>query len=112
MPAPCAQLERRHPEDLANGLVELADTGEPGRECDVGCRQVGADEQHAGRVSAVGAAQRERPRAELGGEEAREVPRRIAEAPREAGDALALDDAVGDEPHRTGRRVAADVPGG
>ena len=105
-----AQLERRHPEHLAHGLVELADAREPGRERDVGRGQVGADEQHPGGVRAVGAAERERPRAEFGGEQPGEVPRGVSEPPREPRHALALDDAVGDEPHRARGGVAAQVP--
>ena len=68
---PRAQLERRHAEHLADGVVELAHAGEAGRERDIGRRQVGADEQHAGGVRAVRAAERERPGAELGAEQPR-----------------------------------------
>ncbi len=54
--------------------------------------------------------ERERTGAELGGEHAGQVPRRVPESGGEAGDALALDDAVGDEPHRPRGEVVAQVP--
>ena len=38
------------------------------------------------------------------------VPLGVAEPPREPGDALAVDDAVGDQPHRAPDEVAAPVP--
>ena len=47
---------------------------------------------------------------ELGGEEPREVTRRVAEAAREARHALTFDDAVGDQTHRPAGHVAPQVP--
>ncbi len=105
-----AQLERRHPEHLADGLVELADARESGRERDVSGGKIGADEQHARRVRTVRSAEGERAGAELGGQQARQVARRVPEARGETGNALPLDDAVGDEPHGAPRGVAAEVP--
>ena len=48
--------------------------------------------------------------AEFGREQAGEVSARVAEAAGEARHTLALDDAVGDEAHRAGGGVAAEVP--
>ena len=109
-PAPSAELERRHPEDLTDGVVELAHAREARREGDVGGRQVGAHEQHAGRLRPVRTAECQRSGAELGGEEPRQVPRGVAEPSREPGDALALDDTVGDEAHGAAGGVAPEIP--
>ena len=67
-------------------------------------------EQHPRGLRAVRAGERERPGAELGGEHAGEVPGGVAESRGEAGHALALDDAVGDEPHGPRGEVVAQVP--
>ena len=56
------------------------------------------------RASASGAG------AELGDELAVQVALAVAEPPREPGDALAVDDAVGDQPHRAADDVGAHVP--
>ena len=50
------------------------------------------------------------PGPELAGEEAGEVARRVADPAGQALDALAVDDAVGDQPHRPAGRVGRDVP--
>ena len=105
-----AQVERGHPEHLAHGVVELAHAREARRERDVGGGHVGAHEEHARGVRAVRSTERERTGAELGGEEAREVTRRVAEPAREARHALAFDDAVGDQAHRPAGHVAPQVP--
>ena len=56
--------------------------------------------------------QRERSGTELVGDEARQVTAAVPEPAGETGDALAVDDAVGDEAHRPGNDVAAHVPFG
>src|SRR5215203_4576229 len=66
----------------------------------------------AGSEVAVSTRQGEWTGAELGGQHAGEVPRRVAEPCSEPGHALALDDAVGDEPHRAGGEVVAEIPFG
>ena len=109
-PPPCTQLERRHPEHLAHRLVELTDAREAGRERHVGGREVGAHQEQARRVSPMRAGEGERAGAELRGEDAAEVTRRVAETPGQARHALALDDAVGDEAHGATRGVAAQIP--
>ena len=105
-----AQVERRHPEHLAHRVVELSHAREARREGDVGGGHVGAHEEHARRVRAVRSTEREGTGAELGGEEPREVTRRVAEAAREARHALTFDDAVGDQTHRPAGHVAPQVP--
>ena len=69
-----------------------------------GERHVRRLEQRAGGVGALGAGDRERPGAELVGHHAVEVALAVAEAAGEARHALAIDDTVGDEAHRRGRR--------
>ena len=71
---------------------------------------VGRLDQQAGGLGALGAGERERAGAELGDELAVQVALAEAEPPREAGDALALDHAVADQPHRAADRVGAQVP--
>jgi hypothetical protein len=60
----------------------------------------------------VGPGQRERPRPELGQEQPLDLADAVAEGPRQAGDPLAVDGAVGDEPDGAGGHVTAVVPGG
>ena len=62
------QVGRRRREHLANRVVELAHAPEPGRERDVGERQLGRLDEHARGLRALGAGQRERTGADLGGE--------------------------------------------
>ena len=56
------------------------------------------------------AGERERPGAEFRHEYACEVPRRVSEAGGETRHAVAFYDAVGDEAHRAGGEVVAQVP--
>ena len=65
--------------DLADGVVELPHAGEAGGEGDVGVGQVGRLDQHPGGLRAPGPGQGERPGAELGGEDPRQVARRVAD---------------------------------
>ena len=110
MGAAAAQLGRRRREDLADGVVELADRGEAGRERDLGERQLGRLDQQSRGVGALGAGERERAGAELGDELAVQVAFAEAEPLREPGDAVAVDAAVGDQPHRAADDVGAHVP--
>ena len=71
---------------------------------------VGRLDQDPGGLGATGPGQRERTGAELGGEQPVEVPRGVADPGGEALDAVALDDAVGDQPHRAAGDVGRDVP--
>ena len=59
---------------------------------------------------ALRAGEGERSGAELVGDEPRQVAAAVAEPAGETGDALAVDDAVGDEAHRPGDDFAAYVP--
>ncbi len=107
-----AQLARRRGVDLADGVVELPDAGEPGRERHVGERHRRGLHQHPGGLGALCPRQRQRARTELGDEEPVEVAGGVADPAREPLDALALDDPVGDQPHRPSGRVGGDVPVG
>ena len=110
--ASAAQLGRRRGVDLADRLVELTHAAEPGREGDVGRTEVGGLEQHPRGLGALGPRQRERAGAELLGEEPREVTGRVPDVAGEAVDALAVDHAVTDQPHRAAGGVGGDVPVG
>jgi hypothetical protein len=106
------QLRRRHAVHGAHGVVELPHAGEPGGERDVGHPERGRLDQQPRRVGAVRPGQGERPRAQLRGQHAREVPVGVAQPPGQPRHALALDDAVGDQPHRAGGQVGPGVPVG
>ena len=112
-PAPArlgAQRRRRHPVHGAHGVVELAHAREARRERHVRHAQRGRLDQQPGGVRAVGARERQRARAQLGRQHPVQVPFGVAEPGREAGHAVALHDAVGDQPHGAGGEVGADVP--
>ena len=98
--------------DLADRVVELADAGEARRERDVGVGQVGRLDQHPCGLRPLRPGQRQRPGAELGGEQPGEVARGVADVRGQPVDALAVDDAVGDQPHRAAGGVGGDVPVG
>ena len=73
-------------------------------------RIVGGLDQRPRGLGALGTGERERAGAELVGQHPVELAHAVAEAAGEAGDALAVDHAVGDQPHRPADEVAADVP--
>ena len=82
--------------------------GEAGRERDLGERQVGGLDQQPRGLGPLRPGERERAGAELGDELPVEVALAVAEPAREAGDALAVDDAVARSaasPGRRGRRA-------
>ena len=108
--APPAQLARREREDLADRVVELPHAREAGRERDLGEAELGRLDQRARRLRALRARERERPGAELGRDEPVELPLAVAEARGESRDAVAVDDAVGDQAHRARDDVGARVP--
>ncbi len=110
--APAAQVGGAERVHLAHGGVELAHAREPGGERDVGEAEVGGLDQHPRDLGASGTGQGQRTGAELGGEHPAEVARRVADPLREPVDAVAVDDAVGDQPHRAAGDVGGDVPVG
>ena len=107
---PPAQLGRGEGEDLAERVVELADAAEAGGEGHVGDRQVGRLDQQPGGLRPLGAGQGQRPRPHLGHQQPVELALAVAESGRQAGHALAVDRAVGDEPHGPGHHVGPRVP--
>lgn len=105
-----AQGARGQREDLADGVVEGAHGGEAGRERDVRHGQFGRLYEEPGGPGALGAGQRQGPGADFGEELAFHLAAAVAEAGGEAGHAVAVDDAVGDQPHGAGDQVGALVP--
>jgi hypothetical protein len=105
-----AQVGRAGGVDLTHGVVELPDAGEARCEGHVGEGQVGGLDQHPGGLGATGAGERQRAGAVLLRDHPVELPRRVAQGLGETVDSLALHDAIGDEPHRTGGDVGGDIP--
>ena len=85
--------------------------GEPGRERDVAHRQLRRLDQDPRRPRPLRPGERERPRADLGGQQRGRTWRwRVAEPGRQAVDPGPVHDAVGDQPHRAPGDVRPDVP--
>ncbi len=97
-------------EDLADRVVELADAREARRERDVREWQLGRLDQHAGALGALRTSERDRTRADLGGQLAVQVPLAVPEPLAELGDAPAVDDAVRDQAHRAPDQIGSHVP--
>nr|BFE67871.1 hypothetical protein GCM10020092_011720 [Actinoplanes digitatis] len=104
------QLARRPGVHRADRVVELAHAAEARGERDLGQAEVGGLDEHARGLCALRPGQRERPGAQLGAEHAVEVPLGVAEAARQPRHALAVDDAVRDEPHGAPDGVRPHVP--
>ncbi len=98
--------------DLAHRLVELSDAGEAGRERDVGEAELGGLDEDPRRLGPPRACQGQRAGAELSGEQPAQVAGGVADPVREARDTLTVDDAVGDQPHRSTGGRRRDVPVG
>jgi hypothetical protein len=98
------------PVDGTDRIVELAHAREPGGVRHVDLTQRGGLDQDPCRLRALGAGQRQRTRAQLGRQLAREVSLAVREASRQAAHAFAIDRSVGDQVHRARRQVAAQVP--
>ena len=81
-----------------------------GREGDVVERQGGRLDQQARGLGPLGSRKVERARPELLDEQAAQVPGAVGESASEAFDALAIDHAVGDEPHGAAGHVGSQVP--
>ena len=105
-----AELGGRGGVDLADGLVELPDAGEAGGERHVAEGHGRGLHEHPRGLRPAGPGQGERPGPELGDEQPVEVPRGVADPVREPLDPVALDDPVGDQPHRPAGDVGCDVP--
>ena len=105
-----AQGGRREIAYRPDRVVELADTRETRGERDVAERQLGGFDEHPGGLAALCSGQRQRIRADLGLQQPFELSGRVADPRRQPGDALAVDRAVGDQPHGPGDHVAAHVP--
>ena len=73
-------------------------------------RQLGRLDQHAGALGALRTSERDRARADLGGQLPVQVPLAVAEPLAEFGDASAVDDAVGDQAHRAPDQIGSRVP--
>jgi len=108
--ASCPQLARCQGEHLADGVVELADAREAGGAGDVDHGQGGGLDQQPGGLCACGPRQRQRAGTELGAQLPLELTAAVAEPRGQPGDALAVDDPVGDQSHRPRGQVGALVP--
>jgi len=91
-------------------VVELPDAAEARCVRDLAEAEVCRLDERAGVAYALVERDRERARAQLGGEDAVELPRTEADALCEAWYATAIHDPVRDERHRTSDDVAAYVP--
>lgn len=105
-----AQCGRGEGGDVADGVGESADGGEAGGDGDVGQRQGGGLDQQPGGPGAPGAGEGERTGAEFGRQPPLDLVGGAAEAGGQAGHALAVHDAVGDQSHGAGDEVVAVVP--
>ncbi len=106
----CAQLAGRQREHLLDRRVELAHAVKARRERHLDDRQLRRLDQDARRLRALGAGERERAGADDRDELAVHVTLGVAEPAREADDALAVDQAVGDQPHRAPDEIRAQIP--
>jgi len=97
-------------EYLLDRLVELADTREPGRERDLGCSQLGRLEQDSRRLGTLRPCEREWTCTHLGDEHSVEMALAVAETTGESRHAVTVDDAIGNEAHRSADRVGTPVP--
>jgi len=109
-PGPGAQTCRGHVEHGADGVVELPDAGEPGSERHLTERQVGGLDEDPCRLSALRPCQCQRPGADLGLQNAFELPGGVAQAGRQAGHPVTVHGAVRDQPHRPCHHVTAHIP--
>jgi hypothetical protein len=94
----------------ADGVVELADAGEPGSEGDIAERQIGGFDQHPRCLAALRSGQCERARAHLGLQHPFQLTSGVTDLRGQSGDAVPVNGAIGDQPHRPGDDVAPDVP--
>ena len=104
------ELGGRGGEDLADRVVELTDAREPGRERHVGESEVGGLHEHPRGLRPLRPRERERSGTDLGEEQPVDLALAVAEARRDAGDAFAVDHAVGDQAHGPRDGVATGVP--
>lgn len=105
-----AQRRRGGRVDLADGVVELPDAGEPGGEGDVRGGQRRGLQQHPGRVRALRPGQCERSGTERGDQVPLHLPLAVAESAGQPADALAVDHPVVDQAHRPPDDIRAHVP--
>ena len=82
----------------------------PGREGDLGQRQCGRLDQDARRLRPLRAGDGERARAEFGADQAAHLALLVAEPAGQALNAVPVDHAIGDQPHRAAHHVGPDVP--
>jgi hypothetical protein len=92
-----------------SSVGEVANTS---RIVSLNCRTLPNPAAKARRVGALRSSDSERAGTEFVGEHPVQVPFAVAEPPRDTADTLTFDDTVGDQPHRPGDDVLADVPFG
>ena len=111
VPGGAAQCGRRHVEHLGHGLVELADAAETRGEGHICELHRGGHQQRARGLGPAGPGEGQRAGAEFVAEDPVQLPGRIAQACGEPLDAVAVDDAVVDQPHGPAGNIRTDVPG-
>ncbi len=104
------QLGRRHREDGSERVVELADAREPGRERDVRKRKLRGLDEHARGLRTLGASQGDWSGPDLGNQLTVQVTLAVVELAGQTGDAVPIDDAVSDQPHRATDEIGTLVP--
>jgi hypothetical protein len=105
-----AQLRRRQGEDVADGVVELADTRESGRRRHLAERQRGGFDEQAGGLGPLGPGQGQGAGAELGRQCPLDLPAAVVELSGQTGHTLPVHEPVGDQPHGPGHQVGALIP--
>ena len=105
-----AQLARRRGEHLPDRRVELAHALKARREGHLDDRDTRRLEQDPRRLSALRTREREWPGADDGNELAVDMALAVAEAASEPADAIAVDDAVGNQAHGPPDEIGATVP--
>ncbi len=102
-----AELARRRAEEQPDRRVELPDAREARGQGELADAQVRRLEQHASRLGALRPGEGERTGADRVQQASMDVTLAVAEPRGEPADALAIDDAVGDQPHRATDEVGA-----
>ena len=109
-PGSIAQPARGQREHLFDRRIELPHAAKARGERDLGDRQRGRLEQQARRLRPLSPGERERTDPDDTDELAVHVTRGVSQPAGEAGDTLAVDNAIGDQPHRPSDQIGPTIP--